>query len=106
MLDDELRTRFTILTTDPDIPGAPAPTPEQVVSDWFNKRGPSARVLVLLPGHASGELTHLIERFRPIKPPDDGTAGELRSHGTASVERRYELPQGRRYALLGPPPVE
>lgn len=106
MLDDELRTRFTILTTDPDIPGEPAKTPQQVVSDWFNTRGPTARVLVLLPGHAPGELTSLVERFRTIKPPGDGAAGELRSRGAASVERRYELPQGRRYALLGPPPVE
>ena len=106
MLDDRLRTRFTILTTEPDAPGMPAKTREQVVSDWFNTRGPAARVLVLLPGHAPGELTHLVERFRAIKPPDDGAAGELRSHGTASVKRHYELPQGRRYALLGPPPVE
>jgi 4-amino-4-deoxy-L-arabinose transferase-like glycosyltransferase len=104
MLDYKLRTRFTTLGTDPDAPGEPAKTPEQVVSDWFNTRGPTARVLVLLPGHAPGELTHLVERFRTIKSPDDGTAAELRSRGIASLERRYELPQGRRYALLGPPP--
>ncbi|HEY6927084.1 MAG TPA: glycosyltransferase family 39 protein [Steroidobacteraceae bacterium] len=103
MLDDELRTRFTILSIDPAVPGAPAPTREQVVSDWFNTRGPTARVLVLLPGHAPGELTRLVGRFRTIKPPDDGAAGELRSHGIATLERRYELPQGRRYALLRPP---
>jgi len=104
MLDDELRTAFTVLNTDPDIPGEPAKSRAKVVSDWFNERGPTARVLVLLPGHAPGPLTHLVEHFRTLKPPDDGTAGELRSHGDASVERRYELPQGRRYALLGPPP--
>ena len=104
MLDDELRTAFTVLNTDPHIPGEPAKSRAKVVSDWFNERGPTARVLVLLPGHAPGPLTHLVEHFRTIKPPDDGTAGELRSHGDASVERRYELPQGRRYALLGPPP--
>lgn len=102
MLDYGLRTRFTILTTDPQVQGEPAKTREQVVSNWFTTRGPTARVLVLLPGHAPGELTRLVERFRTVKPPDDGTAGELRSHGAASVERRYELPQGRRYALLGP----
>src|SRR3569833_201024 len=103
-LDDELRTAFTVLNTDPDIPGATAKSRAKVVSDWFTERGPTARVLVLLPGHAPGPLTHLVEHFRTLKPPDDGTAGELRSHGDASVERRYELPQGRRYALLGPPP--
>lgn len=106
MLDYELRTEFTILSIDPIAPGEPAKSREQVVSDWFNTRGPTARVLVLLPGHATGELTRLVERFRTIKPPDDGAAGELKSHGTASLERRYELPQGRRYALLGPPQVE
>jgi hypothetical protein len=104
MLDDGLSTAFTVLSTDPDVPGEPAKSREKVVSDWFNMRGPTARVLVLLPGHAPGALTHVVERFRTIKPPEDGTAGELRSHGAASVERRYELPQGRRYALLGPPP--
>jgi hypothetical protein len=91
MLDNGLGTRFTILTT------------QAQVSDWFNTHGPMARVLVLLPGHAPGDLTRLLEHFRTIEPPDDGTAGALSSQGTASVERRYELPQGRRYALLAPP---
>ena len=96
MLDNGLRTRFEILDTDA------GRTPEQLVSDWFNTHGATARILVLLPGHASGDLTRLIGRFRPIKPPDDGIAGALKSRGLAAVERRYELPQGRRYALIGP----
>jgi hypothetical protein len=103
MLDNELRTPFTILTTQADDPGETAKTPQRVVSEWFNTHGAGARVLVLLPGHAPGDLTRLLESFRPGKPPDDGTAGALRSQGVAAVERRYELPQGRRYALLGPP---
>jgi len=102
MLDNGLRTAFTPLNYDPDHPGEPAKTPAQVVSNWFNTHGAGARVLVLLPGHAPGGLTSLLERFRHVKPPDDGTAGALRSQGIASVERRYELPQGRRYALLAP----
>ncbi|TLY61996.1 MAG: hypothetical protein E6K52_06540, partial [Gammaproteobacteria bacterium] len=53
MLDRGLRTRFTILTTDSD-------TGQQVVSNWFNTHGLRARVLVLLPGHAPGELTRLL----------------------------------------------
>jgi hypothetical protein len=60
-------------------------------------------VLVLLPGHAPGELTALVDRIHPIKAPDDGTAGLLESQGIASLWRRYELPHGRRYALLAPP---
>ena len=103
MLDYKLRTPFTILATREDDPGVTTKTREQVVSDWFNTRGASARILVLLPGHASGDVTRLLEHFRPGKPPDDGAASALKSHGIASVERLYELPQGRRYALLGPP---
>ncbi|MDB6042422.1 MAG: hypothetical protein JWM63_973 [Gammaproteobacteria bacterium] len=96
MLDYRLRTRFTILSTDDA-------TPEQVVSDWFNTRGSSARVLVLLPGHGSGELTPLLNRIHPVREPDDGTAGTLTAEGVASFVQRYDLPHGRRYALLGPP---
>jgi hypothetical protein len=96
MLDHRLRTRFTILATDDE-------TPERVVSDWFNTRGSSARVLVLLPRHASGELTGLLDRIHPVREPDDGTAGTLAAEGVASFVHRYDLPHGRRYALLGPP---
>ena len=96
MLDRGLRTRFTILTTDSD-------TGQQVVSNWFNTHGLRARVLVLLPGHAPGELTRLLERIHHTPSPGDGIAGMLAAHGAASIVRRYELPQGRRYALLGPP---
>lgn len=103
MLDDGLRTRFTILNTDGPASGAGGNTPERAVSAWFRNHGNTARVLVLLPGHAPGELTRLIDRIHPIKAPDDGTAGVLESAGVASLWRRYELPQGRRYALLGPP---
>jgi len=106
MLDDGLRTRFTILATD-EPPSGPAGsdgnTPERVVSDWLNTRGSNARVLVLLPGHSAGELTRLLDRIHPTHEPDDGIAGTLAAEGIASILRRYELPQGRRYALLGPP---
>jgi hypothetical protein len=96
MLDHRLRTPFTILTTDEE-------TPEQAVSNWFKTRGSSARVLVLLPGHATGELTPLLNRVHPVREPDDGTAGTLVAEGIASFVRGYDLPHGRRYALLGPP---
>jgi 4-amino-4-deoxy-L-arabinose transferase-like glycosyltransferase len=78
--------------------------PQQVVRGWFAAHGPEARVLVLLPGHASGALTELIGRLRPLPAPGDGVAAALTAAGCAVLERRYELPQGRRYALLGPPP--
>jgi 4-amino-4-deoxy-L-arabinose transferase-like glycosyltransferase len=99
MLDHGLRTRFAIL----DAQAAAGASPERLVSDWLNTHGASACVLVLLPGHAPGELTRMMELVHPLKRPDDGVAGILEARGTASVLRRYDVPQGRRYALLGPP---
>jgi 4-amino-4-deoxy-L-arabinose transferase-like glycosyltransferase len=99
MLDHGLRTRFAVL----DAQAAAGASPERLVSDWLNTHGASACVLVLLPGHAPGELTRMMELVHPLKRPDDGVAGTLESRGTASVLRRYDVPQGRRYALLGPP---
>jgi 4-amino-4-deoxy-L-arabinose transferase-like glycosyltransferase len=96
MLDRGLRTPFVILNTGAD-------SPESVISDWFAAHGDRARVLVLLPGHANGELTPLLERAHLDHPPAAGIAGTLASEGAAVIVRRYELPHGRRYALLAPP---
>ncbi|MBW4051204.1 MAG: hypothetical protein HIU85_07035 [Proteobacteria bacterium] len=98
MLDRRIRTPFTILMTD----GA---SRRAAVSRWFAARGNRARVLVLLPGHASGELTPLLEWVHLYHPPGDGVAGELAAEGAASIVRRYHLPHGRRYALLAPPDI-
>ncbi len=107
MLDNGLRTRFSVLSDEGAAQGGTASstvgTPAQLVTAWFGAHGSSGRVLVLLPGHAGGELTGLLERFHPVKPPDDGIAGTLAAQGVASLLQRYDVPQGRRYALLGPP---
>jgi 4-amino-4-deoxy-L-arabinose transferase-like glycosyltransferase len=105
MLDDGLRTRFTVLSNDSIDAGTDQAnrTPEQLVTHWFSAHGPNARVLVLLPGHAPGELTQFFARFHPIQQPDDGTVAKLTAEGVASLLHRYDVPQGRRYALLGPP---
>jgi 4-amino-4-deoxy-L-arabinose transferase-like glycosyltransferase len=95
MLDRRSGTPFTVLTADTDSP--------RVVRDWFAAQGSRARVLVLLPGHASGELTPLLKRAHLARPADDGIAGRLEAAGIAAIARRYQLPHGRRYALLGPP---
>jgi hypothetical protein len=73
------------------------------VRGWFAARGARARILVLLPGHAPGALTQWLGRWYPASPPGDGIATELIASGAAALVQRYELPQGRRYALLGPP---
>jgi 4-amino-4-deoxy-L-arabinose transferase-like glycosyltransferase len=93
MLDRRSATPFTVLT-------AAAESAQNVVQAWFAAQGTRARVLVLLPGHASGELTPLLERAHLVRPACDGIAGELQAAGIAAIARRYELPHGRRYALL------
>jgi 4-amino-4-deoxy-L-arabinose transferase-like glycosyltransferase len=98
MLDHGFDVRFTILTTN-------AQAPRGAVTGWFSAHGREARVLVLMPGHAPGPLTRWLERFHAQRRDGDGIAGSLAASGTATLLRRYELPQGRRYALLGPPPV-
>lgn len=96
MLDRGLLTHFTRLH-------ASATTDRQTVARWFAQRGPSARVLVLLPGHAIGPFTPLLRRLGLWHRPSDGEAGRLQASGAALIRRRYELPQGRRYVLLAPP---
>jgi len=98
MLDHGFDARFTILTTN-------AEAPRGAVTGWFSAHGREARVLVLMPGHAPGPLTRWLERFHAQRRDGDGIAASLAASGTATLLRRYELPQGRRYALLGPPPV-
>ena len=93
MLDHRLRTAFTALSARPD--EAPA-----VVARWLGSHGAQAHVLVLLPGHAAGDVTRLMGRWYPLGASDDGLAGAVAATGSARISRRYELPQGRRYALL------
>ncbi|MBS0365421.1 MAG: glycosyltransferase family 39 protein [Proteobacteria bacterium] len=92
ILDHGLRTPFTILANDGRPPG-PA------VSEWFLARGAQARVLVLLPGRAGGSLSRWSGH---ADTRGDGIAAQLEQSGRAVIERRYQLPQGRRYALLAP----
>ena len=46
-----------------------------------------------------------LARWHALAMPTDGIAGNVTGAGTAQLVQRYELPQGRRYALLAPPPV-
>jgi 4-amino-4-deoxy-L-arabinose transferase-like glycosyltransferase len=97
ILDHGPQMDFTRLATDTD-------TAEHVVSSWFLAQGPRSRVLVKLPGSGPGAVSRLLDRIHPIPNAGDGIAGALLSEGVAVIVRRYELPQGRRYALLGPGP--
>jgi len=97
MLDYRTGAPFAALAARP----ADAP---RVVSQWLQARGDEAHVLVMLPGHAPGGITQLLGRWLAPAPPGDGLAGDLEAAGSARITGRYELPQGRRYALLGPQP--
>jgi 4-amino-4-deoxy-L-arabinose transferase-like glycosyltransferase len=97
MLDHPLRIDFMRL----DAPAENSPT---LVAAWLHGRGPADHVLVMLPGHASGDFSPLLSRWARITPPDDGIAGTLSAAGVARISARYELPHGRRYALLSSMP--
>jgi hypothetical protein len=86
--------------TPPVVLRTAAGSADETLAGWFASAGERARVLVLLPGHAGGEVTRFLGRAATSA---DGIAGELTSSGAAVLVQRYELPQGRRYALLGPP---
>ena len=96
MLDHRYRTQFVPLNTDTD-------SAAKLISSWFRTQGPQARVLVKLPGRTPGNVKRVLDRIHPVRAPDDGVAAALTSSGAATMVHRYELPEGRRYALLGPP---
>jgi 4-amino-4-deoxy-L-arabinose transferase-like glycosyltransferase len=96
MLDYGFGASFTIVRSDGSSPPA-------AVSSWLQAHGRDARILVLLPGHAGGNLTRFLSRYHTISAVSDGVAASIESSGAAAIVQRYELPQGRRYALLGPP---
>jgi 4-amino-4-deoxy-L-arabinose transferase-like glycosyltransferase len=96
MMDHRFRTPFRELTTtDADA--------EAAVADWFRSAGAQARVLVKLPGRTPSDVTQLLNHIYVTPAPGDGLAGALANKGVATIVHKYELPEGRRYALLGPP---
>ena len=71
-------------------------------ASWLCGHGASGRILVMLPGHAPGELSRLLGPVWPVTNPGDGDAASLERNGVAKLVTRYELPHGRRYAVMGP----
>jgi 4-amino-4-deoxy-L-arabinose transferase-like glycosyltransferase len=100
MMDHRLRTQFVTLDTDA---ARASDNAAKLVSDWLRSQGPEARVLVKLPGRTPGDVKRLLDGIHPTPAPDDGLAGTLAKIGVVKIVRRYELPEGRRYALLGSP---
>jgi 4-amino-4-deoxy-L-arabinose transferase-like glycosyltransferase len=96
MMDHRFRTRFSPLTTEGSSAAA-------AVSTWFRTAGSQAQVLVKMPGRTPTEVTRFLNRIHSEPDPGDGLAGTLASQGIATIVHKYELPEGRRYALLGSP---
>jgi 4-amino-4-deoxy-L-arabinose transferase-like glycosyltransferase len=71
-------------------------------TDWLCQHSGDGRLLVMLPGRAPGEMSRLLGPFWRVKNPGDGNAAVLERSGVAKMVSRYELPQGRRYAVMGP----
>jgi hypothetical protein len=94
MLDHRFRTQFVVLNTQSD-------SAVNVVSAWLRAQGRQSRVLVKLPGRTPGDVERLLDRIHPTPAPGDGVVATLASSGVATVVHRYELAEGRRYALLG-----
>jgi len=61
-------------------------------------------LLVLLPGHAEGAFTRTLSHWGiKVKSPSSAhDLGDLQEHRILHVERIYEVPGGRRYAVLVP----
>jgi 4-amino-4-deoxy-L-arabinose transferase-like glycosyltransferase len=96
MLDDSLRQP-------PLVVGAHKREASTAVSQWFCEHPADGRLVVMLPGHAPGEVSRLLGRFWRQTSPGDGDAASLERDGRATLLARYELPHGRRYAVMGPP---
>jgi hypothetical protein len=91
-MDHGLLTPVTLIEGDErDLP--------QMTSQWFIAH-PGGLMVIKLPGSASGQLTQLVNRIRMQKPPGDGLLFTLEQVRAARLVARYELPQGRRYALV------
>lgn len=94
MLDHQLRTPFTII----DGVGA---DPTEATKKWLNAHAAGSLVLILLPGHANGRLGTLLQHLHLGRhSADDGLLSILEQDNIAHAVARYQLPEGRRYALV------
>jgi 4-amino-4-deoxy-L-arabinose transferase-like glycosyltransferase len=90
MLDNSLRTPPVFIRTSTGATG------------WLCRHSSDGRLVVMLPGRAPGEMSRLLGPLWRVKQPGDGDAATLENTGVAKLLARYELPQGRRYAVMAP----
>jgi 4-amino-4-deoxy-L-arabinose transferase-like glycosyltransferase len=93
MLDYPLAGPATIIDTT-------AVSEPQSARAWFASHPAKGLLLVKLPGHAPGELSPLFNKLSRSAKVDDGMASVLEKADIGHIVARYELPHGRRYALL------
>jgi 4-amino-4-deoxy-L-arabinose transferase-like glycosyltransferase len=93
MLDYPLAVPATIIDT-------PASSEPQLAQAWFADHPVTGLLLVKLPGHAPGGLSLLLNKLTRHAKVDDGMASVLENAAIGHIVARYELPHGRRYALL------
>ena len=95
MLDYHADMRITELD-------APNQSATQLIESWF-KDHPHGHVLVLLPGHGAGAVSPWLSKFKREHDPGNGVLDEVLMKRVAMMAAQYELPMGRRYALLVAP---
>ncbi|MGE3891176.1 MAG: ArnT family glycosyltransferase [Steroidobacteraceae bacterium] len=93
MMDYQLQTPFSIVdSSDADV--------AKLAAHWFAAHPADGLILIKLPAHAVGKLTRLLNRLSKQKSPSDGMLLTLQQANIARLVKRYELPEGRRYALI------
>jgi 4-amino-4-deoxy-L-arabinose transferase-like glycosyltransferase len=95
MMDYQLRTPFTII-------GDGGQDPIVTAKQWLNTQGTQGLVLIKLPGRGTGKVNELLYRMgKHKKPANNDLLLALEQAKAAQRVKIYELPQGRRYALVG-----
>jgi 4-amino-4-deoxy-L-arabinose transferase-like glycosyltransferase len=93
MMDYQLKTPMTLLKAQNKDALAQA-------KEWFEAHPNDGLLLVKLPGSASGDMAKLASYLKKNKPANNGVLTELEQAGVGRLFKLYELPMGRRYALL------
>jgi hypothetical protein len=68
--------------------------------EWFEAHPDDGLLLVKLPGSAPGDMAKLASYIKKNRAPNNGLLAELEQAGVGRLFKLYELPMGRRYALV------
>lgn len=93
MMDYQLKTPMTLLKDQ----NKDAMTQAKA---WFETHPNEGLILVKLSGSVSGDMAKLASYFKKNKLPNNGMVTELEQAGIGRLYKLYELPMGRRYALV------